>query len=175
MTENKPLGQRSHDCGTLTAQDIGRTVTLAGWVDTRRDHGGFIFIDLRDRSGITQVLFNPETNSQAHQQAHQLRNEFVISIQGQVRGRPEGMANSNLKTGEIEVLVDEYQLLNTSKTPPFTLDDTAEVSETVRLRYRYLDLRRPTCKRIFLSATRLSSLSEISWIKKGSVTWRPLS
>ena len=149
MTENKPLGQRSHDCGTLTAQDIGRMVTLAGWVDTRRDHGGLIFIDLRDRAGVTQVVFNPEINSQVHQQAHQLRSEYVISIHGKVRARPEGMANSNLKTGEIEVLVDEYQLLNTSKTPPFTLDDTAEVSETVRLRYRYLDLRRPSLQKNF--------------------------
>ncbi len=149
MTENKPLGQRSHDCGTLTAQDIGRMVTLAGWVDTRRDHGGLIFIDLRDRAGVTQVVFNPEINSQVHQQAHQLRSEYVIFIHGKVRARPEGMANPNLKTGEIEVLVDEYQLLNTSKTPPFTLDDTAEVSETVRLRYRYLDLRRPSLQKNF--------------------------
>jgi aspartyl-tRNA synthetase len=149
LTETKPLGQRSHDCGTLTAQDIGRLVTLAGWVDTRRDHGGLIFIDLRDRAGVTQVVFNPEINSQVHQQAHQLRSEYVISIHGKVRSRPEGMANSNLKTGEIEVLVDEYQLLNTSKTPPFTLDDNAEVSETVRLRYRYLDLRRPSLQKNF--------------------------
>lgn len=149
MTENKPIGQRTHDCGSLTAQDIGRMVHLAGWVDTRRDHGGLIFIDLRDRAGITQVVFNPETNSQAHQQAHQLRSEYVITIHGKVRARPEGMANPNLKTGEIEVLVDEYQLLNTSKTPPFTLEETAEVSETVRLRYRYLDLRRPSLQKNF--------------------------
>ena len=149
MTENKPLGQRTHDCGTLTAQDIGQLVHLAGWVDTRRDHGGLIFIDLRDRAGVTQVVFNPEINNTAHQQAHQLRSEYVISIHGKVRARPEGMANPNLKTGEIEVLVDEYQLLNTSKTPPFTLDDTAEVSETVRLRYRYLDLRRQSLQKNF--------------------------
>ncbi|HMK65412.1 MAG TPA: OB-fold nucleic acid binding domain-containing protein, partial [Thermodesulfobacteriota bacterium] len=125
MTEHKPLGERTHDCGTLTAQNIGEKVILAGWVDTRRDHGGLIFIDLRDRAGITQVVFNPETNPEAHQQAHQLRSEYVITIVGTVRPRPEGMANPNLKTGEIEVLVNEYQLLNTSKTPPFTLEDTA--------------------------------------------------
>jgi aspartyl-tRNA synthetase len=124
-------------------------VTLAGWVDTRRDHGGLIFIDLRDRAGITQVVFNPEINSAVHQSAHQLRSEYVINIHGKVRSRPEGMANPNLKTGEIEVLVDEYQLLNTSKTPPFTLEDTAEVSEAVRLRYRYLDLRRPSLQKNF--------------------------
>ncbi len=149
MTETKPIGQRTHDCGTLTARDIGRAVTLAGWVDTRRDHGGLIFIDLRDRAGITQVVFNPEINDAVHQQAHQLRSEYCITIQGKVRSRPEGMANPNLKTGEIEVLVDSYQLLNTSKTPPFTLEDTAEVSEAVRLRYRYLDLRRPNLQKNF--------------------------
>jgi aspartyl-tRNA synthetase len=124
-------------------------VTLAGWVNTRRDHGGLIFIDLRDRTGITQVVFNPEINSQAHRQAHQLRSEYVIAIKGKVRARPEGMANPNLKTGEIEVLVHDYQLLNTSKTPPFDLDDSGEVSEAVRLRYRYLDLRRPALQKNF--------------------------
>ncbi|MFH0786331.1 MAG: aspartate--tRNA ligase [Pseudomonadota bacterium] len=149
MTGNKPIGTRTHDCGSLTAQAIGQRVTLAGWVDTRRDHGGLIFIDLRDRAGITQVVFNPEINSQAHQSAHQLRSEYVILIHGKVRSRPEGMANPNLKTGEIEVLVEEYVCLNTSKTPPFTLEDTAEVSEAVRLRYRYLDLRRPSLQNNF--------------------------
>jgi aspartyl-tRNA synthetase len=149
LTENKPIGQRTHDCGSLTAQNIGQQVRLAGWVDTRRDHGGLIFIDLRDRAGITQVVFNPEINAEAHQQAHQLRSEYVISIRGKVRARPEGMANPNLKTGEIEVLVETYELNNTSKTPPFTLEDTADVSEAVRLRYRYLDLRRPTLQKNF--------------------------
>jgi aspartyl-tRNA synthetase len=150
LTANKPIGARTHDCGTLTTQDIGQRVTLAGWVDTRRDHGGLIFIDLRDRAGITQVVFNPEINSQAHQSAHQLRSEYVILIQGKVRSRPEGMSNPNLQTGEIEILVDEYELLNTSKTPPFTLEDNAEVSEAVRLRYRYLDLRRPSLQKHFV-------------------------
>lgn len=149
MSENKPIGERTHDCGSLTAQDIGRSVYLAGWVDTRRDHGGLIFIDLRDRAGITQVVFNPEVNPSIHQKAHLLRSEYVIAIRGKVRSRPEGMTNSNLKTGEIEVLVEEYQLLNTSKTPPFTLEDTAEVSEAVRLHYRYLDLRRPLLQKNF--------------------------
>ena len=125
-------------------------------MDTRRDHGGLIFIDLRDRAGITQVVFNPETNAQAHQEAHQLRNEFVLTIQGLVRERPEGMTNPNLKTGEIEVLVQEYRLLNTSKTPPFSLEDSAEVSEAVRLRYRYLDLRRPSLQKNFLFRHRVT-------------------
>jgi aspartyl-tRNA synthetase len=155
LTETKPIGQRTHDCGSLTAQNIGQEVRLAGWVDTRRDHGGLIFIDLRDRAGITQVVFNPEINAEAHQQAHQLRSEYVISIRGKVRARPEGMANPNLKTGEIEVLVDTYELNNTSKTPPFTLEDTADVSEAVRLRYRYLDLRRPTLQKNFFTRHRV--------------------
>ncbi len=121
MTENKPLGQRTHDCGTLTAQDIGQLVHLAGWVDTRRDHGGLIFIDLRDRAGVTQVVFNPEINNTAHQQAHQLRSEYVISIHGKVRARPEGMANPNLKTGEIEVLVDELSVTQYLQDPSLYL------------------------------------------------------
>ena len=150
MTHHDHSWRRTHDCGSLSIKDIGQTVTLAGWVDTRRDHGGLIFIDLRDRAGITQVVFNPETNARAHQEAHQLRNEFVLTIQGLVRERPEGMTNPNLKTGEIEVLVQEYRLLNTSKTPPFSLEDSAEVSEAVRLRYRYLDLRRPSLQKNFL-------------------------
>ena len=156
MTHHDHHWRRTHDCGSLRIQDIGQTVTLAGWVDTRRDHGGLIFIDLRDRSGITQVVFNPETNAQAHQEAHQLRNEFVLTIQGLVRGRPEGMTNPNLKTGAIEVLVQEYRLLNTSKTPPFSLEDSAEVSEAVRLRYRYLDLRRPSLQKNFLFRHRVT-------------------
>jgi aspartyl-tRNA synthetase len=150
LTHHEHPWRRTHDCGSLGSNDIGQTVTLAGWVDTRRDHGGLIFIDLRDRAGITQVVFNPEINAQAHQEAHQLRNEFVLTIQGLVRGRPEGMTNPNLKTGEIEVLVKDFRLLNTSKTPPFSLEDSAEVSEAVRLRYRYLDLRRPALQRNFL-------------------------
>jgi len=146
----KPIGRRTHDCGSLTAHDIGKKVVLAGWVDTRRDHGGLIFIDLRDRAGITQVVFNPEINAEAHQKAHHLRSEYCLTIQGTVRSRPEGMANPNLKTGEIEVLVEDYELLNTSKTPPFTLEDKTEVSEAVRLKYRYLDLRRPALQKNFL-------------------------
>ena len=156
MTHHHHPWRRTHDCGSLSINDIGQPVTLAGWVDTRRDHGGLIFIDLRDRSGITQVVFNPETNAQAHQEAHQLRNEFVLTIQGLVRERPQGMTNPNLKTGEIEVLVQEYRLLNTSKNPPFSLADSAEVSEAVRLRYRYLDLRRPSLQKNFLFRHRVT-------------------
>ena len=167
MTEPTLNWKRTHDCGSLNPEHIGRTVSLAGWVDTRRDHGGLIFIDLRDRAGITQVVFNPEINSQAHQQAHQLRSEYVLSIQGLVRARPEGMTNPNLKTGEIEVLVQEYRLLNTAKTPPFNLDDTGEVSEVVRLRYRYLDLRRPLLQQNFFIRHRVISLIRSFLDQKG--------
>jgi aspartyl-tRNA synthetase len=114
-----------------------------GWVQRRRDHGGLIFIDLRDRAGITQVVFDPQRNAQAHQRAHALRPEHVIGMQGEVRLRPEGMTNLKLKTGEIEVVVDEYRLLNTSLTPPFQVEADVDAGENLRLRYRFLDLRRP--------------------------------
>ncbi|MFO7801970.1 MAG: aspartate--tRNA ligase [Desulfovermiculus sp.] len=134
--------QRSHHCNQLTAQDIGRQVCLMGWVQYRRDHGGLIFIDLRDRRGLTQVVFSPDSNSKAHAEAHVLRTEYVLAIYGLVRMRPEGMHNPNLPTGEVEVVVEDWKLLNSSRTPPFLLEDRLEVSENLRLKYRYLDLRR---------------------------------
>jgi len=114
-----------------------------GWVQRRRDHGGLIFIDLRDRAGITQVVFDPQRNAEAHQRAHALRPEHVIGVRGEVRLRPEGMTNPKLKTGEIEVMVDEYRLFNTSLTPPFQVETDVDAGENLRLRYRFLDLRRP--------------------------------
>jgi aspartyl-tRNA synthetase len=114
-----------------------------GWVQRRRDHGGLIFIDLRDRRGITQVVFDPQRNAEAHQRAHALRSEHVLAVRGEVRLRPEGMTNPKLKTGEIEVIVDEYRLLNTSLTPPFQLEPEVDAGENLRLQYRFLDLRRP--------------------------------
>jgi len=114
-----------------------------GWVLRRRDHGGVIFIDLRDREGLTQVVFNPVVNSATHAKAHQLRSEWVLAVRGRVEARPADMANPKLTTGEIEVLVDELRILNTSETPPFPLDEDVEVSDNLRLQYRYLDLRRP--------------------------------
>jgi len=135
--------ERTHDCCTLGADDTGSRVALMGWVQRRRDHGGLIFIDLRDRRGITQVVFDPQRNAEAHQRAHALRSEHVIAVRGEVRLRPEGMTNPKLKTGEIEVIVDEYRLLNTSLTPPFQLEPEVDAGENLRLRYRFLDLRRP--------------------------------
>ena len=134
---------RTHSCNALGKKDVGQDVTLMGWVLRRRDHGGVIFIDLRDRWGITQIVFNPEYNPQSHAKAHQLRSEWVLAIQGQVAARPDSMANSKLATGEIEVMVSDLRILNTSETPPFPLDEDVDVSDTLRLQYRYLDLRRP--------------------------------
>ena len=136
--------ERTHDCGSLGADHTGTSVTLMGWVQRRRDHGGLIFIDLRDRAGITQVVFDPQRNLEAHQRAHGLRPEHVLAVSGEVRLRPEGMSNPKLKTGEIEIIVDRYRLLNTSITPPFQVEPDVDAGETLRLRYRFLDLRRPT-------------------------------
>jgi aspartyl-tRNA synthetase len=136
--------KRSHSCNDLAVDNVGEVVTLMGWVLRRRDHGGVIFIDLRDRWGITQVVFNPEIHADVHAKAHQLRSEWVIAVQGRVERRPPAMENSNLKTGAIEVLVDTLRVLNSSLTPPFPLDEEVEVSENLRLKYRYIDLRRPS-------------------------------
>jgi len=136
--------KRSHSCNDLGVADVGQEVTLMGWVLRRRDHGGVIFIDLRDRWGITQVVFNPEIHAEVHAKAHQLRSEWVIAVKGRVEQRPPDMANQKLKTGSIEILVDTLQILNSSITPPFPLDEEVEVSENLRLKYRYIDLRRPS-------------------------------
>jgi len=135
--------ERTHDCGTLTDKDIGQRVLLMGWVWHRRDHGGVIFIDLRDRYGITQIVFNPQRDPTAYQQADRLRSEYVIAVQGEVEARPEGMVNPQLPTGTIEVNCDQLRLLNHCRTPPFLIEDQTDAGEEIRLKYRYLDLRRP--------------------------------
>lgn len=135
--------QRTHNCNELGTDNLGREVILMGWVLRRRDHGGVIFIDLRDRWGITQVVFNPEIDPEVHKKAHQLRSEWVLAIRGRVEARPGDMANSKLQTGQIEILAEELRILNTSETPPFPLDEEAEISDNLRLQYRYIDLRRP--------------------------------
>ena len=129
--------------GTLTKNDIGKEVKLAGWVLRRRDHGGVIFVDLRDRTGFAQIVFNPQVNEEAHNKAQDLRSEFVISVEGKVRARSEDMINPKIPTGEIEVMVEKLELLNASETPPFMLEDDIDTNEEIRLKYRYLDLRRP--------------------------------
>ncbi len=137
--------KRSHSCGDLRAKDAGLEVVLMGWVQRRRDHGGLIFVDLRDREGLTQVVFNPEVKPDAHNKARVLRDEFVIAVRGVVNLRPPDMVNPQLETGEIEVLVEDLRVLNFAKTPPFELEDyRVDISEALRLKYRYLDLRRPS-------------------------------
>ncbi|MFT4918435.1 MAG: aspartyl-tRNA synthetase [Zhongshania aliphaticivorans] len=133
---------RSHYCGSLGSENIDQEVTLCGWVDRRRDHGGVIFLDMRDREGIVQVVFDPDTEEH-FRTADRVRGEYVLRIRGRVRARAGATVNANMKTGEIEVLGKELEILNESETPPFQLDDHTNVGEDVRLRYRYLDLRRP--------------------------------
>ncbi|MCK4487203.1 MAG: aspartate--tRNA ligase [Desulfobacterales bacterium] len=139
--------KRTHNCSELTAKDTGKEVVLMGWVHRRRDHGGVIFVDLRDREGITQVVFNPELNEEIHRKAGAIRNEFVLAARGTVALRPEGMINPKLKTGEIDVMASELRILNTSRTPPFVLEDDTQVSESICLQYRYLDMRRPVLQK----------------------------
>ncbi|MEW6387636.1 MAG: aspartate--tRNA ligase [Thermodesulfobacteriota bacterium] len=137
--------KRTHSCGVLRATDAGTEVVLMGWVQRRRDHGGLIFVDLRDREGLTQVVFNPEINPDVHTKAGVLRDEHVIAVRGLVNLRPPEMINPQLATGEMEILVEELRILNTAKTPPFELEDfRVDISEALKLKYRYLDLRRPS-------------------------------
>jgi aspartyl-tRNA synthetase len=133
---------RSHYCGDVTTKELDQDVTLAGWVHRRRDHGGVIFVDLRDREGLVQVVFHPE-NKELFAQAEALRSEYVIQIKGKVRNRPAGTVNANLKTGAIEVLADTLTVYNRAETTPFPINEYNEVGEETRLKYRYLDLRRP--------------------------------
>jgi aspartyl-tRNA synthetase len=145
-----PLVTGRLTCGTLRRANVGETVSLSGWVHRRRDLGGLIFIDLRDRFGLTQVVFNPEITPVAHETASSIRNEFVLRVDGVVRERPKGTANPKLETGEIEIEAHEIEVLNTAKTPPFEITQTADIDESVRLRYRYLDVRRTRMQRNLL-------------------------
>ncbi|WP_174729968.1 aspartate--tRNA ligase [Mesobacillus harenae] len=140
---------RTYYCGEVTEQAIGETISLKGWVQKRRDLGGLIFIDFRDRTGIVQVVFNPEVSQEALAVADKVRNEYVLDIKGTVIAREPGTINENLKTGKIEIHASEITILNDAKTPPFTIADGTEVSEDVRLKYRYLDLRRPVMYETF--------------------------
>jgi aspartyl-tRNA synthetase len=149
---------RTHTCGELTAKNIDQSVILSGWINRRRDHGGLIFIDLRDQYGTTQVVFNPKENSEVFELAKTLRNEFVIRIEGEVEERPEDSENKNLITGEIEVAANALAVLNKSVTPPFEINEDVKVNEELRLKYRYLDLRKQKLHSDILTRSRITYL-----------------
>ena len=169
MTDFLTKKKRSHYCGNLNASHVGLEVILMGWVHRRRDHGGVIFIDLRDREGLVQVVFNPDISPDSHGEAHKIRSEFVLAIRGRVRGRPEGMENPDLPSGEIEVMVEELEIFNESKTPPFMLNEDMEVSENVRLKYRYLDLRRPEIQKNLMLRNRIAAEARRYFQKNGFI------
>ncbi len=146
MSEMLGGWKRSHKCGDLRAADIGKTVTLMGWVHHRRDHGGLVFVDLRDRYGVTQVVFDPQLADKVHKQSHLIRSEWVLAIKGEVAKRPEGTINPKIATGEIEIRCSEVKVLNESQTPVFPIEDDVDVAEETRMEYRYLDLRRESMK-----------------------------
>ena len=147
MTKTKefiePMGswKKTNSCGELKKNDIGKEVILMGWAQSRRDHGGLIFIDLRDREGISQIVFDPKDSAEAHEKAHIIKNEYVLAVKGKVIARLAGCENPNMPTGEIEIKVMQVKILNTSDTLPFNIDDKIEISDNLRLKYRYLDLR----------------------------------
>ncbi len=159
--------KRSHLCGELRVQDIAEKVCVMGWVHSRRDHGGLIFVDLRDRSGLLQVAFNPEASQAALDKAHSLRSEYVIAVKGTVAHRPEGTVNPELPTGEIEVLAEELMVLNEAHTPPFEITDRIEASESIRLKYRFLDLRRPSIQKNFIIRHHLYQVTRNFFSAKG--------
>lgn len=154
MSESLGDWKRTHNCGELRIENVGEEVCLMGWVGKRRDHGGVIFVDLRDRYGITQVVFRPDLEAETHAIAEKIRNEFVLAIKGRVEPRPEGMTNPKLPTGAIDIECSDLRLLNEADTPPFAIEPDIDVNEELRLRYRYLDLRRPDMQQaLFLRHT----------------------
>jgi len=146
-----PEHKRTLYCGQVRPEHVGTEIVVCGWVHRRRDHGGLVFVDLRDREGLVQVVFNPGDSPDSHAKADELRVEYVLSVRGTVRRRPKGTENPNLPTGEVEVAVSNLAILNESKPIPFALEDESDVAENVRLKYRYLDLRRPAIQKIFRS------------------------
>jgi aspartyl-tRNA synthetase len=150
---------RDKGCGEIKESDIGGSITLSGWVFRRRDHGGLIFIDLRDRSGVLQVVFSPDVSLEAHKLAHSLRSEYVISVSGEVRKRPAGTENPNMPTGAVEMYAVRLHILNESSALPFTIEDAADASEALRLKHRYLDLRRPEMQRNLIIRHRVTKVA----------------
>jgi aspartyl-tRNA synthetase len=137
------MQKRTHYCGIITEKEIGKIVIINGWINSRRDHGGVVFLDIRDKTGIMQVVYDPELNKKEHSNSHKYRSEYVLSVQGKVRKRPQGTENPKLNTGYVEIVAETTEILNEALTAPFLIDDEVEVSEDIRLKYRYIDLRRP--------------------------------
>src|SRR5689334_1375502 len=148
--------RRTHSCGALRASDEGQSVVLMGWVHRRRDHGGVIFVDLRDREGITQVVFHEDVGPDVHERAEEVRPEYVIAVEGKVAPRGAAAVNPNLATGEIEIVASKIWILNESRTPPFPMEEQVDVAEDARLKYRYVDLRRPHMQRNIILRSKIS-------------------
>src|SRR5687768_15719564 len=158
--------KRTHTCGQLTKEDIGKTVVLFGWVNNRRDHGGAVFIDLRDREGLTQVVFEPDIAKDAHELAGSLRLEFCVGIQGKVVSRGANV-NPKMKTGEIEVKATALTIFNRSEPTPFLIEDEIDTSEEKRLQYRYLDLRRGPLQRSLITRSKMNALTRSYLVEQG--------
>lgn len=178
ITEHLGNWKRTNYCGDITTSHIGKDILLMGWVQRRRDHGGLIFIDLRDRTGLVQIVFNPandksspdrDIRGQAHEKAHHIRSEFVIAIKGTVSKRPAGTENLNLKTGEIEIIAKELKILNDAAPIPFLIEDDIDANESVRLKYRYLDLRRPALQKNIILRHRICKVVRDFLCEKGFI------
>ena len=160
---------RTHTLDQLGPDHDDQTVTLSGWVHQRRDHGGLIFVVLRDRYGLTQIVSDPQNNAEIHEKMDKLRSEYVIQVTGTVRKRPEGMTNENMETGGIEVLVNEIEILNESLTPPFEIDQDKTVGEELRLKYRYLDLRRSRMKNNLVMRHKFTKMTRDLFDERGFI------
>ncbi len=169
MSDFISTNKRTHYAGAVCLDMAGAEVILMGWAHRRRDHGGVVFVDLRDREGIVQVVFNPEISPEAHKEAQKIRNEFVLAVRGKVRKRPAGMENPAMKTGEIEVMVEDLEILNEAKTPPFALDEWSDISEAVRLKYRYLDLRRPEMQKNLILRSKVAAATREYFTENGFI------
>ena len=165
--------KRTHTCGQLNKKDIGKEAVLCGWLHSRRDHGGLIFVDLRDRYGVTQIVIDSEKDTKIHGLASSIKSEYVLAVKGKVQKRPKGTENPKIPTGEIEVLVDKLEVINVSKTPPFEISEYSSVSEEARLQYRFIDLRRTEVqKKLFLrhKISKSRAPSGVDFVKMGVST-----
>ena len=159
--------KRTHNCGELRLEDAGKSVVVAGWVQSYRDHGNLVFFDLRDREGLTQLVFDPEVQAEAHRLARTVRCEWVVAAAGRVRPRGEGLENPKLATGQIEVVVDQFEILNMAKTPPFELGSAGKTNEETRLAYRYIDLRQPEVQRRLRVRHQVTTLTRAYFDEQG--------